>query len=1669
MMPRPLEGRDHAACGVGFVAAATGKASYRPLDLALGALARMEHRGGVGADGVSSDGAGILTAIPWALFEPWLQPGGDCSARPDGAGGAKRARRPAAIAIGMVFLPVHEGKQRLARDLVAKALADEGLEVLGWRQVPVDPAVLGPVAGAHRPHIEQVVARSVTCRGEQLERALLLARRRIGAALQAQRVVRRLDDLYLCSLSCRTIVYKGMLGAAALPEFYADLREPSFHTPFAVFHRRFSTNTVPKWSLAQPMRLLAHNGEINTLSGNLAWMAAREPDLAHPLWGARLADLLPALHGQSSDSGALDKFIELLVRSGRSPLEAIVMTMPPARSARDSGALRDFLDYHAGVLEAWDGPALVAFCDGDVVGAAVDRNGLRPARTAVTESGYVAVASEAGAVAFGDDRVVSRGRLGPGEVMAVDLTAGRRTIGGGILLEHDVKERVAARHPYGAWLRRERVRPARPTGQSQSTRPVQPSRPVQTTRATGPSQRRADSGHPRGPASLLQLQSAAGYTAEDIDLVIRPMARTGQEPRFSMGDDAPLPILSGQLHTLYDYFTQRFAQVTNPPIDPLRERLVMSLEVRLGARGNLLDATPGHARQVVLGSPVLDDDEMAGLQGCGLPAATLDTRFDVAGGPWELREAVLRMGGDAVAAVSAGARILVLSDRVGPLDATHAAVPPLLAVGAVHHHLMRAGVRCRASLVVETAQCWTSHHFACLLGYGASAVAPHLALTTVRHLALEGRLHGETGDPHTTPDPDATSAGDPHVVADGRCAAGNPDGAADTAAVRAVATYRTSLEYGLRKVLSKMGISLLASYHGAQLFEAVGIGADLIELGFPGTPSRIGGLSVEELAEETIWLHQRAFPELTEEKLRNYGFIRFRRGGEFHLNNPQAAKVLRRAAVEGSYELFSQYIARMSARPPTMLRDLLDVRSDRRPIDVEETEPADAIMRRFATGGMSLGALSREAHETLAVAMNRIGGKADSGEGGEDPARFTPLDDVDKDGRSARLPHLRGLRPGDSARTAIKQIASGRFGVTPEYLVNADELEIKVAQGAKPGEGGELPGSKVTAYIAALRRAAPGRTLISPPPHHDIYSIEDLAQLIHDLRAVNPAAGITVKLVAGWGIGTIACGVAKAGADVIHVSGSSGGTAAASLNSIKHAGIPWELGLLETHRALAGAGLRTRVRLRVDGGLRTGRDVLLATLLGADETAYGTVALIAEGCVMARACHLDRCPAGIATQQDELRRRFTGEPQHVAGYFALVARRVRMLLAGLGYRSLPELVGRTDLLRPATEAQPAKTAGLDWSWLFDAAPGAVLSADTNASHPIAPRSPATPAVAAAGSHVRRAAATGRRVAESLDDRLLRDPEVVAALTGHGQVVRQARVGNADRAVAAGLAGEIARRHGDHGCRGHLRLELSGAAGQSFGAFLVDGMTVTLDGEANDYVGKGMAGGTIVLRPAVGTCVLRTAGDTLAPRTAAEMVHAGAVECNAPDVIAGNTCLYGATGGRLFAAGAAGERLAVRNSAAVAVVEGAGDHCCEYMTGGTVLVLGPVGRNACAGMTGGTAWFLDPGPLEHWLNEESLAAAGPADIRSSGRDHLLRDDQLCDHPLRDHQLRDHPLRDHPPGDGSHIDGSRVDGSRINELHSLLEAHAEHTGSAIARTLLADWPAATTRFIRVAPRA
>jgi glutamate synthase (ferredoxin) len=1529
--------RDHSACGVGLVARISGEPDREVVELALGALAAMEHRGGVGADGEASDGAGVLTAIPWRLLEPWL------------AEQRLTEPRPFSTAVGMVFLPREPGKRTLARELVAKALRDEGLVVVGWREVPLGPGALPPSVRERHPYVEQVVAQSPTLAGDELERALLLARRAVGKALIRQRVIRRLDDLYICSLSSRTVVYKGMVTAPVLPEFFPDLQDPAFISHFAVLHRRFSTNTAPKWSLAQPMRLLAHNGEINTLLGNLAWMRAREPELVGEVWGARIGDLLPVVHGDSSDSGALDKFVELLVRSGSSPLEALMMAMPSAGASEDV-RVAEFYDYYAGVQEAWDGPALVAFADGRHAGACVDRNGLRPARYARTRSGLLALASEAGAVDLPGEDVVEKGRLGPGQMIAVQFEHGR------LLRDDVVKTSVASRRPYGSWLQAERRSPAaRLFGADPSEM------------ATG---------------ELLRRQAAAGFTAEDVELIVRPMARHAREPRFSMGNDAPLPVLSGKPHVLYDYFTERFAQVTNPAIDPLRERLVMSLAVRLGARGDLLASGPEHARRVDLPSPVLNAAEMEALPALGLSTARVSTAYEVASGPWGLREAVERVGRQTATAVRDGAEVVVLSDRAAPATPETAHVPPLLVAGAVHHDLIRRGLRSRTSLVAETAQCWSVHHFACLIGYGASAVHPYLAFETVRDLWEHGRLTG---------DRPAERSGSAAVA--GRAESSGPAVSAGPADLEeALRHYRVSAEEGLLKILSKMGISLLSSYHGAQLFEAVGLGSDLIGLAFEGTPSRIGGLSVEELAQETVWIHQQAYPELTPEKLQDYGFVRFRPRGEYHLNNPEAAKTLRRACVEGLPDLYRSYSDRLLQRPPTVLRDLLRLAGDPAAagrVSPDEVEPAGTILPRFCTGGMSLGALSREAHETIAVAMARIHGRANSGEGGEDAGRDAAIDDVDGDGRSARFPHLRGLVNGDRAASQIRQVASGRFGVTTAYLAGAEQLEIKVAQGAKPGEGGELPGDKVTAYIAGLRRAAPGVTLISPPPHHDIYSIEDLAELIYDLRMVNPRAGISVKLVAGTGIGTIAAGVAKAGADVIHVSGHGGGTAAASLNSIKHAGIPWELGLAEVHRALVAAGFREHVTLRVDGDLRTGHDVVVAAALGADEFAFGTAVLLAEGCVMARVCHQNKCPVGVATQDPELRRRFGGRPEHIVNYFTFVAEEVRTLLAGLGLRSLDEIVGHPEYLEPV-EPAALKTDGLDRYWFEGPAEAPGVAAAQRRQRP-------APAPAPGGARGCTPPVSPGRPCDTLDDRLLADPEVDAAIAGHGRVMRGVTVVTRDRAVGARLAGAIAARHGDHGFAGELRLELTGSAGQSLGAFLTDGLVIELTGEANDYAGKGMAGGELALRPA---------------KPGLGGPH---------NVIAGNTCLYGATGGRFFAAGRAGERFAVRNSAATAVAEGAGDHCCEYMTGGVVALLGPVGRNACAGMTGGTAYFRSD--------------ASP--------------DWLAGHPT--------------------VADAGMDAAAVAELTALLGLHLERTGSETAAALLGERETLSSRFVRVRPAA
>ncbi len=1464
-----VEERD--ACGVGFIAQRQNNSSHEIIIKALAALTCLEHRGGCSADQDSGDGAGILTAIPWELFQQESAPEGWEFVSTDN------------VAVGMIFLPQDIQAAKKSRAVIEEIAAEEKLTVLGWRVVPVQSDLLGIQAKENQPQIEQVFLAAADKTGDELERELYITSRRIVKA--AKNIS---EEFYVCSLSSRTIVYKGMVRSAVLGEFYQDLKNPAYKSAFAVYHRRFSTNTMPKWPLAQPMRLLGHNGEINTLLGNINWMMAREAILSHPVWSAgaaspaetRINELKPLVHIDNSDSATLDNVLELLVRSGRSPLEALMMLVPEAYqnqpSLRDYPEIVDFYEYYSGLQEAWDGPALLVFSDGQKVGATLDRNGLRPARYIITKDDYIVVASEAGVVNFPEANIIEKGRLGPGQMIAVDLQTHE------VLKNWEIKQRIAKQHPYGEWLRQHRQELKELVNAHTSS-----------VNGNGKGQMTIDR------QSLLQNQNAFGYTTEDVEMIIQPMALQGAEPTFCMGDDIPLAVLSEKPHLLYDYFKQRFAQVTNPAIDPLREKLVMSLKVELGERGNLLEVKPEYARRIKLDSPVLTEDELEAIKLSGFATAELSTLLEIATGPAGLKAAVESLQAKAAESVRAGAKILILSDKIAPsrsggINAEYTYIPPLLAVGAVHHHLIREGLRMKASLIVNTAQCWSTHHFACLIGYGAGAVCPYMALETVCDWWLEPKTQ--------------------QFMTRGQIAAITLE--------QAIANYRKAVESGLLKILSKMGISLLSSYQAAQIFEAIGIGGDLLALGFRGTTSRIGGLSISDLAQEVLSFHHKAFPELTTKKLDNLGFVQYRRSGEYHMNSPEMVKALHKAVDGKKYDHYEVYKQHLQTRPVSALRDLLDFQSDRPAIPLEEVESINEIVRRFCTGGMSLGALSREAHETLAIAMNRIGGKSNSGEGGEDPIRYKALHDVDEFGHSPTLPHLKGLRNGDTASSAIKQVASGRFGVTPGYLASARQIEIKIAQGAKPGEGGQLPGPKVSPYIAMLRRSKPGVTLISPPPHHDIYSIEDLAQLIFDLHQINPRAQVSVKLVAEIGIGTIAAGVAKANADIIQISGHDGGTGASPLSSIKHAGSPWELGLSEVHRVLMENGLRDRVILRVDGGLKSGWDVVIGALMGGEEFGFGSIAMIAEGCIMARICHTNNCPVGVATQKEELRKRFTGMPEHVVNFFYFVAEEVRSLLARLGYRSLSEVIGRADLLTLRDEVKLTKTQTLNLDCLLK-----LPNSQNNRSWLVHEEVHSNGAV--------------------IDDQLLADPEIQAAIRNQSAVTKTLKVVNTDRTVGARLAGAIASQYGDSGFEGQINLNFHGSVGQSFGAFNLPGIVLRLEGEANDYVGKGMHGGEIIIKP-----------------------PADATYDPSQNVIVGNTCLYGATGGVLFANGLAGERFAVRNSKAVAVIEGAGDHCCEYMTGGVIVVLGKAGRNVAAGMTGGLAYFLDEdGNFPEFVNRE----------------------------------------------------------------------------------------------------
>ena len=1449
-----VEERD--ACGVGFIADKEGRASHKILSNALKALTCMEHRGGCSADQDSGDGAGVMTAIPWAMLQKEM---------PEIA--------PEHSVLGMFFLPQDSDRANQCREVTERIAKEEGLKLLRWRVVPVNPQVLGIQAKSNQPQIEQAVfvADADHQNLDQIERAIYITRRRIK--LEAKKLFpNQSSDFYVPSLSNVTVIYKGMVRSAVLDTFYDDLRNPDYVSAYAIYHRRFSTNTLPKWPLAQPMRFLGHNGEINTLQGNTNWFLARQGDLAHPNWvdakGDRLKDILPILKANESDSATLDHVFELLIETGHSPLEAIMILVPEAYEnqpdLRDRQEIVDFYEYYSGLQEAWDGPALLAFSDGKIVGAALDRNGLRPARYMITSDGMVIVSSEAGTVDIPEADIIEKGRLGPGQMIAVDLQTNE------ILHNWDIKERVAKAHPYGEWIKQYR--------QNLEAKPYHEATTLDEQ-------------------SVLSYQTAFGYTLEDVEMVVEAMAQDGKEPIFCMGDDAPLAVLSQRPHLLYDYFKQRFAQVTNPPIDPLREGTVMSLAMCLGEKSNLLLATPEAAHQIKLQSPVINEAELEELQNLGFASTKLEMLFAIASGTDELKNAIAKLSDAAVAAVRGGAKLLILSDR--NLNAENAYIPPLLAVGAVHHRLSAEGLRMKASIVVETAQCWSTHHFACLIGYGASAICPYLAFETTRQWWGKAKTQMQM-----------------------------QQGKIKSLSITQVQdSYRKAVEGGLLKILSKMGISLLSSYSGAQIFEAIGIGEEVVTNCFKGTVSRVGGVNFADIASELLSFHSQAFPELHIKKLENYGFVQYRPTGEYHMNSPEMAKALHKAVAGDGYDHYEIYRQQLQNRTPTALRDLLEFKSDRPSVSLEEVEPVTEILSRFCTGAMSLGALSREAHEVLAIAMNRVGGKSNCGEGGEDPIRYLPINDVDANGISASFPHLKGLENGDSANSAIKQIASGRFGVTPSYLVSSNQLEIKMAQGAKPGEGGQLPGPKVSSYIAMLRNSKPGVSLISPPPHHDIYSIEDLAQLIFDLHQINPTAKVSVKLVSEIGIGTIAAGVAKANADIIQISGYDGGTGASPLSSIKHAGSPWELGLAEVHTVLMGNKLRDRVLLRVDGGFKTGWDVAIAALLGGEEYGFGTAAMIAEGCIMARVCHTNKCPVGVTSQLEQFRKRFPGTPENVVNFLYFVAEEVRQILAKLGYKTLKDIIGRSDLL---TQRQDVKLAKLDINQIDL---GCLINLpDTKSDRTWLEHS-----------------ATSHSNGAVLDDDILADLEVQKAIANQTDLSKTYAIVNTDRSVGARVSGAIAKQYGNSGLASNLNLEFVGAAGQSFGAFNINGMNLNLIGEANDYIGKGMNGGSISIKPKP-DCIFNPADNA----------------------IIGNTCLYGATGGYLFVHGRGGERFGVRNSGAKAVVEGAGDHCCEYMTGGVIVVLGTTGRNVGAGMTGGIAYFLDiDGKFPERLSQETL--------------------------------------------------------------------------------------------------
>lgn len=1461
-----LPGTETANCGVGMVASIDGTPRRDVVMRAVEALAALWHRGAVDADGKTGDGAGIHVQIPQDFFREHVQNTGHTL-------GEGR------LAIGQVFLPRTDlMRQERTRQIIESEVLRMGHRIYGWRQVPVNVSVIGEKANATRPEIEQIMVENAREADEaQFEVDLYIIRRRIEKTLLAE----NLSDAYICSLSCRSIIYKGLFLAEQLTTFYPDLNDDRFVSNFAIYHQRYSTNTFPSWPLAQPFRVLAHNGEINTLTGNVNWMTSHETKLDDPRLGDYVDDIKPIVQPSSSDSAALDAVFEVLARTHRELPEIKSLLIPEAweKSKTLPQAHRDFYQYANGVMEPWDGPAAICGYGGRWALAGLDRNGLRPLRYVVTGDGLLVVGSEVGMVKVNETTVVEKGRLGPGEMIAVDLRDGT------LHKDRDLKDMVSALSPFGEWVQN--------ITNLEALRPAEGNAP-----------------EPMSREALRRRMVTNGWSMEDLELILQPMAETGKEATGSMGDDTPMAVLSDGYRGMHHYFRQNFSQVTNPPIDSLRERYVMSLATRLGNLGNILEEDARQLEIVQLPSPVLLDDDYRALRThLGDAALEIDCTFPVNEDPSALREAVLQIQGMAEDAVRGGAQHIVLDDS--SVTPERAAIPMILAMGAVHTHLVRASLRTFASLIGRTSEALDTHSFAVLIGIGATAVAPYLAEEAIADRHRRSLL-------------------------------------GDLSLDAAKANFKKSIDDGLLKIMSKMGISIVSSYRGGYNFEAVGLSRSLVGEFFPGMPSRISGVGMTGLRSNVIQRHAKAFDEAAS-ALPVGGFYRYRRGGEAHAWEGTLIHTLQTAVASDSYAVYRRYAEQVNTLPPINLRDLMDFKYDGPAAPIDEVESITEIRKRLVAPGISLGALSPIAHETLSIAMNRIGAKSDSGEGGEESSRYTPRAN------------------GDNASSAIKQVASGRFGVTAEYLNNCREIEIKMAQGAKPGEGGQLPGFKVSSIIARLRHSTPGVTLISPPPHHDIYSIEDLAQLIYDLKQINPEARVCVKLVAKAGIGTVAAGVAKAHADTILISGHSGGTGASPQTSIKYAGLPWEMGLAEAHQVLTLNNLRHRVRLRTDGGIKTGRDVVIAAILGAEEFGIGTASLVAMGCIMVRQCHSNTCPVGVCTQDERLIEKFTGTPEKVVNLFSFIAEEVREILARLGVRSLNEVIGRTELLAQVSRGA-ANLDDLDLNPLL-VQPGNDKARFDNE-------------------------VPGRNeVPDTLDAQMIRDAD---ALFREGEKMQlQYNIRNTYRAIGTRISSEITRQFGMNALKpGHLTVRMRGSAGQSLGAFAVQGLKLEVLGDSNDYVGKGLSGGEIVIRPI-----------TTSPLASQK------------NAIIGNTCLYGATAGQLYAAGRAGDRFAVRNSGATTVVEGVGSNGCEYMTGGRVVILGNVGDNFAAGMTGGMAFVYDPKNMlqdhlnpesvgvyrlesDHWAAEcRTLIAQHVAATHSKWADGLLHDWDLTRHAIK----------------------------------------------------------------------